>query len=124
MSSTDNRCYSSDNDVVMDKPIKGFAIKGEANKYKEKQVSDHKELKLSIKLFIESKNKIATYQKRRETLLENKILPAMLKEFKMIYALDQDKSTNIIRKKKYINKLFSNKNDATAFYKKHLQHMK
>jgi hypothetical protein len=124
MSSSSSQNYLSDDDVVMDKPTKGFAIKGEAKKFQEKQISDYKDLKLSIKLFIESKSKIATYQKRRETLLNNKILPALSKEFKMIYALDQDKSTNIIRKKKYINKLFSNKNDATAFYKKHLQHLK
>ncbi|KAI8050780.1 hypothetical protein BDF21DRAFT_432664, partial [Thamnidium elegans] len=82
MSTSNNQNYLSDDDVVMDK-----STKGEAKKYQEKQISDFKDLKLSIKLFIESKNKITLYQKRRETLLENKILPALTKEFKMIYSL-------------------------------------
>lgn len=114
----------SDDEVVTDKSYTNFKIKGEAKKLASKIEDENKQLKEAIKLFLESKKKITIYQKRRQDILEERILPKLSEEFKMIHMLDQDKTTNLIKKKQYIRKLFNNKNDAIAFYKKHLHHMK
>lgn len=108
----------SDGDIVTDKPT-GIKIKGEAKRQLNQKQKEVHEIQKSIKLFLESKRRITYHQKRRQDLLEQNIFPHIQKEFKMIYLLDQDKTSNIIRKKAYIRKLFKDKNDAISFYKKH-----
>jgi hypothetical protein len=114
---------SRNQDVVRDKS-NGIQIKGEAKRHKQNLEEDERKLKSSIKLFLEVKKKITLYQQKRQVILEKEIMPNLLKELNMIHMLDQDKSRNIISKKKYLQKLFKDKNDAIAFYKKHLHHIK
>lgn len=111
--------HSSDDDVVRDKPT-GIKIKGEAKRQEQLKISEIQNLQATIKSFLESKEKILYHQKKRQALLEQKILPHIFKEFDMIRMLDQDKTINTHKKKQYIRKLFKNKTDAVAFYKKHL----
>ncbi|KAI9328135.1 hypothetical protein BD770DRAFT_416799 [Pilaira anomala] len=114
--------YPSDTEVVKDKPS-GIKIKGEAKRQRESIKKEQHLLKTAVQSFLESKQNITIYQKRRQTILEQKILPHIRKEFEMIHMLDQDKTTNIHKKKAYLRTIFQNKNDAIAFYKKHLHHI-
>lgn len=112
----------SDNEVVTDKPS-GIKIKGEAKRQRDLTKKEQHLLKASVQSFLESKKKITSYQKRRQNILEQNILPHIRKEFEMIHMLDQEKTTNIHKKKAYLRTIFQNKNDAIAFYKKHLHHI-